>query len=56
MTVGLRSIENLRDCIVDVVARKVPGDIIETGVWRGGAKVFARVVLAALGDAERIVW
>ena len=33
--------------------RGVPGDLIETGVWRGGATIFMRAVLAAYGDTDR---
>ena len=33
----------------------MPGDLIETGVWRGGAAIFMRGVLAAHGD-PRTVW
>jgi O-methyltransferase len=39
-----------------VVANDVPGDVIETGVWRGGAMIFARAVLEAFGDRRRSVW
>jgi hypothetical protein len=34
----------------------IPGDLIETGIWRGGAVIFMRGVLAACGIADRIVW
>jgi O-methyltransferase len=34
----------------------VPGDLIETGVWRGGATIFMRGILAAYGDTTRTVW
>jgi O-methyltransferase len=54
--IGLRRLENLQECIASVVGQGVPGDVIETGVWRGGAMIFARAVLEALGDAERLVW
>jgi O-methyltransferase len=54
--IGLRRLQNLQDCITDVVANNVEGDLIETGVWRGGATIFMRAVLKALGDRERIVW
>jgi O-methyltransferase len=39
-----------------VIRRGVPGDLIETGVWRGGATIFMRAVLAAYGDTGRSVW
>jgi O-methyltransferase len=54
--IGLRRLDNLERCIVDVLHRGVPGDLMETGVWRGGATIFMRAVLAAYGDSERTVW
>jgi O-methyltransferase len=54
--VGLRRLENLETLIVDVVRQGVPGDLVETGVWRGGAAIFMRGVLRALEDGERRVW
>jgi O-methyltransferase len=54
--IGLRRLDNLQSCIVDVVENRVPGDLIETGVWRGGATIFMRAALKALGDHERTVW
>jgi O-methyltransferase len=54
--IGLRRLDNLQQCITDVLDHEVPGDIIETGVWRGGAMIFARGVLKAFGDTQRTVW
>jgi O-methyltransferase len=54
--VGLRRLENIQACVTDVLRRGVPGDLIETGVWRGGAAIFMKAVLAALGDTERSIW
>ncbi len=54
--IGLRRLKNLQDCITDVLQKNVPGDLVETGVWRGGATIFMRGVLKAYGDQERIVW
>lgn len=54
--IPLARFDNLRDCIYDVVKRGVPGDFIETGVWRGGATIFMRAVLKVLGVTDRIVW
>jgi hypothetical protein len=48
--------DNLQHCIRDVIERGVPGDLIETGVWRGGATIFMRAALAAYEDASRRVW
>ena len=54
--VGLERLDNVRACVEDVLARGVPGDLIETGVWRGGTTIFMRGILAAHGDRERSVW
>jgi O-methyltransferase len=53
--VGLRRLDHLQRCIEAIVADGVEGDLIETGVWRGGASIFMRGVLASL-DAHRDVW
>lgn len=54
--IGLRRLDNLQHCIEQVVANDVPGDLLEAGVWRGGAAIFMRAALAALGQADRLVW
>lgn len=54
--IGRRRLDNLHDCIRAVLADDVPGDLLEAGVWRGGATIFMRGALAAYGDQERSVW
>jgi O-methyltransferase len=54
--IGMRGLENLEYCIDAVMRENIPGDFIETGVWRGGACVFMRAMLAAHGDKSRVVW
>jgi O-methyltransferase len=54
--IGLKRMENLQYCIETVLKEDVPGDVVETGVWRGGASIFMRGALEALGDQERRVW
>jgi hypothetical protein len=54
--IGLKRLENLQTVVTDVVRRGVPGDLVETGAWRGGACIFMRGVLRALGDPSRCVW
>ncbi|PDV99063.1 TylF/MycF/NovP-related O-methyltransferase [Candidatus Chloroploca asiatica] len=39
--IGLRRMNNLQACIEQVLTDGVPGDLIETGVWRGGATITA---------------
>jgi O-methyltransferase len=54
--VGAKRLDNVRHCAVTAVEEDIPGDFIETGVWRGGVTILLRGVLAALGDASRDVW
>jgi len=53
---GLRRLDNVRTLVEDVLERGVPGDLIETGVWRGGTTIFMRALLAAHDDPDRVVW
>lgn len=54
--IGLRRLDNLHACIETVIRDRVPGDFIETGVWRGGACIFMRAALNAYGDRTRKIW
>ncbi len=54
--IGLRRMNNLQSCIEQVLTDGVPGDLIETGVWRGGAAIFMRGVLKAYAVTDRMVW
>jgi len=53
---GTARLDNLQACIEHVVNEDVPGDLIETGVWRGGASIFMRGVLRAMAVGDRRVW
>ena len=54
--IGLKRLDNLQYCIETVLREGVEGDLIETGVWRGGACIFMRAVLAAYGITDRKVF
>jgi O-methyltransferase len=54
--IGYTRLADLQQCIERVVADGVPGDVIEAGVWRGGASILARATLDSLGEHERTVW
>jgi O-methyltransferase len=54
--IGLRRMENIEYCVRTVLEDDVPGDLIETGVWRGGACIFMKASLMAGGDTTRTVW
>ena len=54
--IGLKRLDNLQYCITEVLRQSVPGDLIETGAWRGGATILMKAVLKAYGDESRRVW
>lgn len=54
--VGLDRLENIQKCAKEILENGVPGDLVETGVWRGGSCIFMRAILAAYGDTTRKVW
>lgn len=54
--IGMRRLTSLQQCVETVIADDVPGDLVECGVWRGGASILMRAVLSAYGDETRSVW
>jgi O-methyltransferase len=53
---GLRRLDNVQECITDVLRDGVAGDLVETSVRRGGCAIFMRGVLEALGSRDKLVW
>jgi hypothetical protein len=53
---SFKRLDNVQFCVEDVLTNNVPGDLIETGVWRGGVTIFMRAILAAYGVTDRRVW
>ncbi len=49
-------LDHLEDVVATIVREKIPGDFIEAGVWRGGACIFMRALLAVHEDTNRRVW
>ncbi|KJV08753.1 hypothetical protein VZ95_15740 [Elstera litoralis] len=54
--IGRLRLDHLHQCLETIRAENIPGDVIETGVWRGGATVFMRGYWAAHGITDRTVW
>lgn len=54
--IGRKRMANLRSIVEIVLADGVPGHLIETGVWRGGACIYMRAILKAYGDDDRTVY
>jgi hypothetical protein len=54
--IGCKRLDNIHYCLDIIRKENIPGDLIETGVWRGGAVVFMRGYLAVYNITGRIVW
>jgi O-methyltransferase len=50
---GRDRLDRLHQCIDTILSENVPGDIVETGVWRGGSMILAS---ALLKDSDRKIW
>ncbi|MBK9282905.1 MAG: class I SAM-dependent methyltransferase [Sphingobacteriaceae bacterium] len=54
--IGYKRLSNIQDCLEQVIANKIDGDLIETGVWRGGAVIFMKAILKSYDVNDKIVW
>jgi O-methyltransferase len=54
--ISLDRLDNIQYCVETALRDGISGDLIETGVWRGGACIFMRGILKAHGDTTRKVW
>jgi O-methyltransferase/8-demethyl-8-(2,3-dimethoxy-alpha-L-rhamnosyl)tetracenomycin-C 4'-O-methyltransferase len=54
--IGRKRLHNLRELTERVLAENIPGDLIETGVWRGGACILMAAILHAHDCPDRRVF
>jgi hypothetical protein len=54
--IGMKRLDNIQACVEAVLENNVPGDLLEAGVWRGGATIFMRAVLRVHDVVDRNVW
>lgn len=54
--IGRKRLDNLQWCMKEILRHDIPGDFIETGVWRGGTTIFMRGFLASHDVKDRFVW
>lgn len=54
--IGSQRMANLRELTEYVIRQNIPGDMVETGIWRGGACIYMRAILKAYGVTDRVVW
>ncbi|MCA0351005.1 MAG: TylF/MycF family methyltransferase [Chloroflexi bacterium] len=53
---SMHRLNNIQSLVTDILEKQIPGDLIETGVWRGGATIFMRGILKAYNCNDRTVW
>jgi O-methyltransferase len=54
--IGTVRMRNVRFLLEKIIENGIPGDVIETGVWRGGACIYMRAILLAYDQTDRKVW
>src|SRR5262249_29165016 len=54
--IGFKRMRSLRTLCEEVIRAEVPGDFIETGVWRGGSCILMRGILKSYDVANRTIW
>ena len=52
--IGVEKTNCLWDLLERVLNQDIPGSFVECGVWRGGASIFAKAVLAAHGSDREV--
>jgi len=52
--IGKRRLQNIHQCFLNVVSDNIPGDLIETGVWRGGACIYMKALVEVYGQDRKV--
>jgi Macrocin-O-methyltransferase (TylF) len=53
---SLKRLDNIQMCVETILRENIAGDLIETGVMRGGAVILMRAILRAYEVRDRTVW
>ena len=53
--IGQLRLRNIRTLLETIIRDGIPGDIIEAGVWRGGACIYTRAILEAHRIKDRVL-
>ncbi|MGO9451152.1 MAG: TylF/MycF/NovP-related O-methyltransferase [Candidatus Binataceae bacterium] len=54
--IGPLRLRHLRELVQRTIEEGIPGDYLEAGVWRGGACIMMRAILAAYEVTDRVVF
>jgi O-methyltransferase len=52
--IGLRAMRNIQECLEKVIIDNVEGDVLEAGVWKGGASIFMRAILRSYNQKRKL--
>lgn len=52
--IGLKRLNNIQNCFENILKENVEGDLIETGVWKGGATIFMAGLVKAYNENRKI--
>jgi len=52
--IGVKRLANIQYCIEQIIKDEIKGDVIECGVWRGGATIFMKAVLNEYKDQRKV--
>ena len=53
--IGLRRMDNIEHCVREIASNNIEWDLIECGVWRGGATIFMKALVDEL-ELDKTVW
>lgn len=54
--IGRKRLDNIEFCLETIVKENILGDVMECGVWKGGAAIFMKAYLDTFGSNGRVVW
>jgi GT2 family glycosyltransferase len=52
--IGLKRLDNIQKCAIDIFEKNIDGDFIETGVWKGGATIFMAELLKKYNEKRNV--
>ena len=52
--IGVKRLANIKYCIEQIVKDHIQGDVIECGVWRGGACIWMKAILDLYSDKRKV--
>jgi len=54
--VGIENMNNIKVLSEIIINENIPGDFVETGIWRGGSCIFMAAILKAYQVTDRNIW